>query len=255
MSGVQPSAQPGAVLAVVGASGGVGASVLAVAVAVRARRAGVDVVLVDADPWGGGLDVTVGAEQEPGIRWAELAGLVGHADGRALLARLPSGDGVPVLSFDRVEAHPAGDVAAAVLAGLAGVCELVVVDVPGLPAPASAGDAALDAADQVLFVAAEGMRQVAALSVVAAHVRERGGAQVVTEVAVCLRGRSRQLGPLARVVESQLGLPVICTLADDPGAAADLVHGIAPGARDGGAVVVAADAVLGWAVLPRRDVA
>ena len=53
-----------------GRPAGSGASVLATAVAVRAARAGVDVVLVDGCPLGGGLDVVLGAEQESGIRWA-----------------------------------------------------------------------------------------------------------------------------------------------------------------------------------------
>ena len=243
----------GAVLAVVGASGGVGASVLAAAVAVRAPRAGVDVVLVDADPLGGGLDVTLGAEQQPGIRWPDLGELVGAADGRALLARLPAVDDVPVLSFDRIESHPSQEVADAVLSALAAECELVVVDV-GLgqgPVPG----AALDAAAQVVVVGAGGLSQLAALSVATAHVRGRDTTRVVPETAVCLRGRRSSLRPVSRLVETEMGVPVVFTLDDDAGVRADVVHGIPPGSRDGGAVVATADEVLGWAVLPRRSVA
>ena len=115
-------------LVVVGASGGVGASVLATAVAVRAARAGVNVVLVDGCPLGGGLDVVLGAEQETGIRWADLSRLAGSADARALLARLPSADGVRVLSFGRDATEPGNEVAAAVVSALATACALVVVD-------------------------------------------------------------------------------------------------------------------------------
>lgn len=243
----------GAVLAVVGASGGVGASALAVAVAVRARRAGVDVVLVDARPLGGGLDVTLGAEQESGLRWPDLGGLVGAADGRALLGRLPAAGGVPVLSFDRVEAHPPREVAEAVLTALAAECELVVVDV-GL-GQGTVTEAALDAAAQVVVVSGDGFGQLAALSVATAHVRGRGPTQVVPETAVCLRGRRLSLGSVSRLVETEMGVPVGFTLDDDSGVRADLVHGIAPGSRGGGAMVVTADEVLGWAVLPRGDVA
>lgn len=243
----------GAVLAVVGASGGVGASALAAAVAVRAHRAGVDVVLVDADPLGGGLDVVLGAEQQPGIRWPDLGALVGAADGRALLARLPAPDDVPVLSFDRVESHPPREVAAAVLTALAAECELVVVDV-GLGQGPVTG-AALDAAAQVVLVGAGGFSQLAALSVAAAHVRSRDTTRVVPETAVCLRGRRSSLRPLSRLVETEMGVPVAFTLDDDAGVRADLAHGIPPGTRGGGPMVATADAVLGWAVLPRRDAA
>ncbi len=241
------------VLAVVGASGGVGASVLAAAVAVRAHRAGVSVVLVDAAPLSGGLDVTLGLEQDAGIRWPDLGGLVGAADGRALLSRLPSAAGLPVLSFDRVEAHPPPDVAAAVVDALVTERELVVVDLALLGGPVA--EAGLDAATQVVLVSAPGLRDLSALSVAADHVRARSGTAVVPELAVCLRGRPRALTDVARLVESETGLPVVFTLDDDPRVGADLVHGFAPGSRGGGGLVATADEVLGWAVLPGRGMA
>jgi len=245
-------ASRGVVLAVVGASGGVGASMLAAAVAVRARQAGVDVALVDADPFGGGLDVALGVEQQPGIRWPDLGGLVGAADGRALLARLPSVEELPVLAFDRVEAHPPPEVAGAVMAALAAQCELVVVDVA--LGRGTVTEAALDAAAQVVVVGAEGFRQLAALSVALTHIRGRVTTRVVPETAVCLRGRRPVRGSVSRVIEAEMGVPVAFTLGDDPGARADLTHGVPPGSRGGGPLVAAADEVLGWTVLPRGAV-
>jgi MinD-like ATPase involved in chromosome partitioning or flagellar assembly len=239
-------------LVVVGASGGVGASVLATAVAVRAARAAVEVALVDGCPLGGGLDVVLGAEQEPGLRWADLRRLVGAADGAALLARLPSSDGVRVLSFGRDGAEPAVDVATAVVSALVGECELVVVDASS--AGGSVASAALTEADRILLVTGDGMRQLSALSVVSELIASGSGRAGVA-MAVCLRGRPSNAGPVARVVESELRWPVLCGLAPDRGLAADLVHGLAPGSRANGALVRAADEVLGWAVLDRRGVA
>ncbi|MEP6629173.1 MAG: hypothetical protein ABJA89_01825 [Lapillicoccus sp.] len=236
----------------VGASGGVGASLLAAAVAVRAHRAGVSAVLVDAAPLGGGLDVTLGVEQDAGIRWPDLGGLVGAADGRALLSRLPSAAGLPVLSFDRVEAHPQPDVAAAVFDALVAERELVVVDLALMGGPVA--EAGLDAATQVVLVSGTDLRDLAALSVTADHVRARSVTAVVPELAVCLRGRTRSLADVARLVESETGLPVAFTLDDDPRVGAHLVHGVAPGSRGGGGLVETADEVLGWAVLPGRGV-
>ncbi len=253
MGAVTAWRRTGTVLAVAGAAGGVGASVLAAAVSVRARRAGVSVVLVDGSPLGGGLDVTVGVEQDHGVRWPDLAGLVGAADGRALLARLPSADGLPVLSFDRVEAHPSAEVAAAVVGALAQVSELVVVDVAVLQG--AVADVGLDLATQVVLVATSRTRELAALSMTVDHVRTRAAERVVPELAVCLRGRRRPLADAVRVVESEMGVPVTFTLDDDAGVRADLEHGIAPGTRAGGPVVAAADEVLGWAVLPGRGAA
>lgn len=235
-------------LAVVGASGGLGTSALAVAVAVRARRAGIDVVLVDGCPFGGGLDVTMGAEQEPGLRWRDLEHLQGEADGRALIARLPVGGGVPLLSFDRTHAGPDGAVVSTVLSALSSVRDLVVVDLP----PAGAiTDAVLARADRVLIVAGQGLRQLAALSLVAGRLTPLEG-----ELMVYLRGPGGAVGgEVARVVEAELDLPVLCCLEEERGLVADLVNGVPPGSRARGAMCKAADEILGWAVLPQRGVA
>ena len=239
-------------LVVVGASGGVGASVLATAVAVRAARAGVDVVLVDGCPLGGGLDVVLGAEQEGGIRWADLHRLVGSADALALVARLPSADGVRVLSFGRDATEPCAEVAGAVVSALAAACALVVVDAS--QAGGTVAAAALEAADRVLVVAGDGMSQLSALSVVSGLLASGSGRAGVA-MAVCLRGPSSNAGPLARVVESELRWPVLCALEDDRAMAAELVLGMAPGSRASGPVVRVADEVLAWMVLDRRGAA
>lgn len=242
----------GALLVVMGASGGVGASALATAVTVRAARAGTDVVLVDGCPLGGGLDVVLGAEQEGGIRWPELYRLVGSADGRALLARLPSTDGVRVLSFGRDGSEPPADVAEAVISALAAESALLVVDAS--PAGGTVAVAALTAAHRVLVVAGDGMSQLAALSVVSGLLAS-GSGRVGVEMAVCLRGPSASAGPVARLVESELRWPVISALEDDRRMVADLVHGVAPGSRESGPTVRVADEILGWVLLDRRGAA
>jgi MinD-like ATPase involved in chromosome partitioning or flagellar assembly len=242
----------GSVLVTVGASGGVGASSLATAVAVRAARAGLDVVLVDGCPLGGGLDVVLGAEQERGVRWFDLGRLEGSADGPALLARLPSAEGVRVLSFGRDGAEPSAEVAGAVVAALSAEGDLLVVD-----ADASGGSvaaAALAAADRVLVVAGDGMSQLSALSVVSGLLAE-GSGRVGVVMAVCLRGPSSIVGAVARVVETELRWPVLCALEDDRLLAGDVLRGVPPGAREHGSMVRAADVVLGWTVLDRRGAA
>ena len=59
----------GEVVAVIGGCGGAGASLFAVALA----QAATDALLVDLDPWGGGIDLLVGGEATPGLRWPDLA--------------------------------------------------------------------------------------------------------------------------------------------------------------------------------------
>jgi secretion/DNA translocation related CpaE-like protein len=116
-------------LVVVGGScGGAGASTVAAAVALAAAPG---VLLVDADPWGAGLDLLLGAERAEGLRWPELTGLRGRVDGDALAAALPEVGGVHVLAASRSAPAPVPDdaLAAVVEAARAGG-RPVVVDLP-----------------------------------------------------------------------------------------------------------------------------
>jgi secretion/DNA translocation related CpaE-like protein len=92
----------GLVVGVVGGCGGAGASVLAAAVARTAAAADPadPVVLLDADPLGGGLDALVGAHDEPGLRWHDVLDASAPLRSAALAQGLPRGrDGLAVLSW------------------------------------------------------------------------------------------------------------------------------------------------------------
>ncbi len=82
---------------VIGASGGLGASTWAAALARRMSMHLGECVLVDGDVRGGGLDMTCGTEHVPGLRWPDLARLRGSVSASRLVAALPRGE-VPVLS-------------------------------------------------------------------------------------------------------------------------------------------------------------
>ena len=88
----------GAVLAVIGGRGGAGASVFATALAQSAP----DALLIDADPWSGGIDLVLGTEAESGLRWPDLALQGGRLNLAALRDALPRHHGVSVLSGGRV---------------------------------------------------------------------------------------------------------------------------------------------------------
>ena len=64
---VRDAGTRGPVVAVLAGRGGGGASVFATAVA----QAATESLLIDGDPWGGGLDLVLGSETEPGLRWPE----------------------------------------------------------------------------------------------------------------------------------------------------------------------------------------
>ena len=153
------------VVAVVGGSGGVGASTVAAGLAFAARRRGSASVLVDVDPVGGGIDLLLGAERTPGWRWPKLAGARGEVGD--LRGFLPEVDGVGVVSMARsgpdVSATPPGaEVLQAVVGSLGRHHDLVVIDAGRFPAPESRHQ--VRAADVTLVVTGSSVRAVAAAS-------------------------------------------------------------------------------------------
>lgn len=118
-------------IGVVGACGGAGTSIFAAALAAVAARAGARAVLVDGARDGGGIDVVLGIEDEPGLRWPDLHAARGEVVGDELHALLPAWRGARVLSADRTRpATLPDDVPHDVLDALAAACDLVVHDVP-----------------------------------------------------------------------------------------------------------------------------
>ena len=118
----------GTLVRIIGARGGCGATTLAVGVA-AALAGQSSTTLVDADPAGSGLDVALGLEDRPGLRWPELAGVRGRVPPASVIGRLPAADGVPVLSHSRGDVDSAAAWEPVVESLLAG-CRAVVADIP-----------------------------------------------------------------------------------------------------------------------------
>ncbi|MDQ2755365.1 MAG: hypothetical protein M3Y71_02190 [Actinomycetota bacterium] len=246
-------ASGGVLVAVTGASGGLGASVVTVALAVRAVSAGLSACAVDLDPFGGGLDVVLGLEQTAGTRWGDLAALDGEADGEAVLCTLPRADGVRVLSHDHDGEGAPPPVVHAVVSALVAACDLVVLDLPR-PGRLPPGAPPLD---HHLVIAGTTLAQVAALSAVLTHLARPdpadhesaeadGESSGVTrsgaaEPVVLLRaGAASGADPaqVAPALQHQLGVQVRGVVPDDRSVPADLAHGIPPGGRSGPLVTV-----------------
>jgi secretion/DNA translocation related CpaE-like protein len=122
----------GLVLGITGGCGGAGATTSAIWIAQAAAGLGARVLLVDGDPWGGGLELALAAEETPGLRWPDLSGASGSIDPEQLADSLPIAGGFSFLSWpgsrDRtapVDATTAGGVLDAARRGF----ELVVVDI------------------------------------------------------------------------------------------------------------------------------
>ena len=91
------------VLGVVGAVGGVGATTVAIACAVGA---GVDCLLVDADPDSPGLDLPLGIPEGAGVRWSEIPDSPEPLDPGSLCSALPQVGGVSVVTGSGVAGGP-----------------------------------------------------------------------------------------------------------------------------------------------------
>ncbi|MUL39590.1 P-loop NTPase [Streptomonospora sp. PA3] len=139
------------VVSVVGGRGGAGASVLAIALALSARRSGLRSALVDADPCGSGLDTLLGCEEAAGDRWGDLVAREGRLNWSALRSRLPDLGGVALVTWEQGPAAAVPPAAMrAVLACAARGSDLVVADLPRAPDPAA--DEALRSSSVVLLV-------------------------------------------------------------------------------------------------------
>lgn len=209
-----PPGRRGRLVAVTGACGGAGASTLAVAVAVAARRAGARTVLVDGDPWGGGLDVACGVEDVPGLRWPDLARSRGRLPDLTLRAALPEVAGVALLSWARDTAEtPDGETVAAALEACRRSADLVVLDRPrGHSAPPGGP------ADAVVLAVPARVRAVAAAA---------GSARWLSDGAVTglVVTRSRGAGLPPGEVAEVLGLPLWGVLPAVRGLAAEADRG------------------------------
>jgi secretion/DNA translocation related CpaE-like protein len=238
--------QRGAVVAVIGGCGGAGASVLSAGIAVTAALRGRRALLADLDPMGGGVDLLLGAEHEPGLRWPELARARGRISGGMLREALPRVDGLSLLSWDRTDsgALPA-EAQRAVAAGAVRGFDLVVVDLPRAGAVIPAGWLRL--VDIGLVVVPTSVRALASAARVVSTLD-----RAVADLRVVVRGPVGA-GLPAELVAECLGLPLFAELRAEPGLAAALDRGEPPGVRPRGPLARCAVRVLD--ALPRAETA
>ena len=225
----------GAVVAVIGGRGGAGASLFAVALAQSAS----DSLLVDADPWAGGIDLLVGAETTAGVRWPDLALQGGRLTWSAVRDALPRHRGISMLSGTRRGCElDAGAVQAVIDAGRRGGAT-VICDLPRRLT--GAVETVLKTADLVVVISPCDVRACAATATMAPML-----AGLNPNIGLVVRGPSPG-GLRAEEVAEIAGLPLLASMKPDPRLAEQLEHG---GLRLGRRSALAAGARRVLAVLP-----
>ncbi len=228
----------GEVVAVIGGCGGAGASLFAVALAQTAT----DALLVDVDPWGGGIDLLVGGETTPGLRWPDLALQGGRLNWPAVREALPRHRGISLLSGTRRGYElDAGPLDAVVDAGRRGGVT-VVCDLPRRLTDAT--QAALDSADLVVLVCRSDVRACAATATITPAL-----AAINPNLGLVVRGPSPG-GLRAAEVADIAGVPLLASMRAQPRLAEQLECG-GLRLRRRSALAGAARRVLG--VLPRVE--
>jgi secretion/DNA translocation related CpaE-like protein len=207
------AARRGAVVGVIAGRGGAGASIFATALA----QAAPDALLVDADPWSGGVDLVLGSEGDTGLRWPDLALQGGRLSYTALRDALPQRRGVSVLSGSRtgsdIDAAPLG---AVIDAGSRGGAT-VICDLPRRST--GAVETALDAADLVVMVAPADVRSCAAAAAITPWL-----SAINPNAGVVVRGPSPG-GLTSADVATIVGLPLLAAMRPQRGVADALERG------------------------------
>ena len=223
-------------VSVIGSCGGSGATTFAVALAMTSAGAARPTLVVDADPVGGGIDLVVGAEHAPGVRWPELAGTSGRLSAASLSDALPKLGALSMLSHDRAEAVPiaAAAMRSVLAAGRRGH-ELVVVDLPRRLDPAA--EEAVVRSELMLMIVPAEVRAVAAASRVLASVRE-----LAPRLGLVVRGPGPG-GLRAEQIEESLGVPVWALMRPDRRLGPALDEGLGPLRRRRGPLAACCKAV------------
>ena len=217
---VSKSAAP--LACVIGGQGGGGATTLASALARCAGARGLLTVLLDADPFGGGIDLALGMESAAGDRWPQVVPDPAAGIASGFVPRLPARGSLRMLAVDRDEpfAMSVGAMTA-VLAEARADGEFIVADLPRR----------IDAASEVLLAASNctylvlpaQVRAVAAAAQLAAALKEH-----CPEVRAVIRGPAPSGLSLDAMTRS-LGIPLAGAIRAEPGITRDYEKGVPPG--------------------------
>jgi secretion/DNA translocation related CpaE-like protein len=196
-------------VAIIPGAGGAGASLLSAGLAFHARQLFSDVVLVDLDENSAGLDVVLGIETQPGMRWQDFHSLTGSISGSDILRGLPNRDGVALLTHNDSEALPDKLLRDTIIQQLRGVSGLVIIDFPRFTNQISATEI-LKLCDVAFVVTPSTVRGSASTKKEIAHISKH-----VTNVELVIRNLPGTILDALRIAQS-LDVPLAGVVNSDP---------------------------------------
>lgn len=190
-------------VAVLGGSGGAGATTLACALGLVAGGLG-PACLLDVDPLGPGVDRVLGFDRLDGARWGALEQTTGRLGSQSLRDALPRRGGLGVLTWAAgARSAPQAFAVREALSAASRGHEVVVADL-ARSGPLSSEVAGR--ADAVLVVARPSLPGLAAAA------RVVSGLPAAARIGVVVRGRAE-----SRAVAQVVGAPVVASMTDQRG--------------------------------------
>ncbi len=221
-------------VAVLGGSGGAGATTLACALGLVAG-ARAPACLLDVDPLGPGVDRVLGFDRLDGARWDALEQTTGRLGSQSLRDALPRRGGLGVLTWAAgARSSPQAFAVREALSAATRGHEVVVAD---LARSGSLSREVAERADAVLVVARP------SLSGLAAAARVVSGLQAAPRIGIVVRGRAEQ-----RAVAQVLGAPVVASMTDQRGLDEAVDLGRGPGWSPRSVLARTARQALAWCV-------
>lgn len=205
----------GSVIALSSATGGAGCSTIAAALALYSHHH-TPTVLIDADPCSGGIDLLIGCEDSPGVRWPDLTSTDGVLSGTDLVAALPkSGAGLPVLSIDRQcgDSGITEEKLRQVIAAIRSTHRIVI----DIPAYAKEFGTVVTAADEFFVIIPPEVQAAAAAHRMLKQLREHHPKQTSRLQPVGVIRHRGWSGLRSKDVESIIGITVVAELSSIPG--------------------------------------
>ena len=209
-------------VAIAGTCGGSGASTLALGLAAAAQKGGHQVLLIDADLAGGGLDLLMGAETQQGVRWPELAFTSGRMSAETFIPALPKPHGIALISASRESrVTPTQEAWQSILEFAMHAFDVVVIDLGRQELPDSTHAALHHCATPMWWVVPTRIRAIAAAAVALKHSSTQWPLQDII-----VRKVDRSMSP--NDIGRALGTSIRASLPEDSGVVAAAEQGLLP---------------------------